>query len=251
MMPGLSGKVAIVTGASSGIGRAIALRLADDGAALVVNYRTREQQADQVVAAIQAKGGTAVALQADMSRASDARRLVTETVSRFGRLDILVNNAGKFTPKPFLDTTEADFDALIGLHAKGPYFAMQEAARVLADNGRIVNITTAGTQLHFHGASAYLGSKRALEQFTKAIAQELAPRGITVNAVSPGITDTGVLTEPYRQMGLRRSPTQRLGLPADIAEVVAFLASEKARWLTGQTRSEEHTSELQSPKDLV
>lgn len=234
-MPGLSGKVAIVTGASSGIGRAIALRLADEGAALVVNYRTREQQADQVVAAIQAKGGTAVALQADMSRASDARRLVTETVSRFGRLDILVNNAGKFTPKSFLDTTEADFDALIGLHAKGPYFAMQEAARVLADNGRIVNITTAGTQLHFHGASAYLGSKRALEQFTKAIAQELAPRGITVNAVSPGITDTGVLTEQYRQIGLQGSPTQRLGLPADIAEVVAFLASEKSRWLTGQT----------------
>lgn len=235
MMPGLSGKVAIVTGASSGIGRAIALRLADEGAALVVNYRTREQQADQVVAAIQAKGGTAVALQADMSRASDARRLVTETVARFGRLDILVNNAGKFTPKSFLDTTEADFDALIGLHAKGPYFAMQEAARVLADNGRIVNITTAGTQLHFHGASAYLGSKRALEQFTKAIAQELAPRGITVNAVSPGITDTGVLTEQYRQIGLQGSPTQRLGLPADIAEVVAFLASEKSRWLTGQT----------------
>lgn len=235
MMPGLSGKVAIVTGASSGIGRAIALRLADEGAALVVNYRTREQQADQVVAAIQAKGGTAVALQADMSRASDARRLVTETVARFGRLDILVNNAGKFTPKPFLDTTEADFDALIGLHAKGPYFAMQEAARVLADNGRIVNITTAGTQLHFHGASAYLGSKRALEQFTKAIAQELAPRGITVNAVSPGITDTGVLTEQYRQIGLQGSPTQRLGLPADIAEVVTFLASEKSRWLTGQT----------------
>lgn len=234
-MQGLSGKVAIVTGASSGIGRAIALRLADEGAALVVNYRTREQQADQVVAAIQAKGGTAVALQADMSRVSDARRLVTETVSRFGRLDILVNNAGKFTPKPFLDTTEADFDALIGLHAKGPYFAMQEAARVLADNGRIVNITTAGTQLHFHGASAYLGSKRALEQFTKAIAQELAPRGITVNAVSPGITDTGVLTEQYRQIGLQGSPTQRLGLPADIAEVVAFLASEKSRWLTGQT----------------
>lgn len=235
MMSELSGKVAIVTGASSGIGRAIALRLAGDGAAMVVNYRTRERQAIEAVAAIEAKGGTAVALRADMSLAGDARRLITETVARFGRLDILVNNAGKFTPKPFLDTTEADFDALIGLHAKGPYFAMQEAARVLADNGRIVNILTAGTQLHFYGASAYLGSKKALEQFTKAIAQELAPRGITVNAVSPGITDTGVLTEQYRQIGLQRSPTQRLGLPTDIADVVAFLVSEEARWLTGQT----------------
>lgn len=227
-MSDLAGKVAIVTGASSGIGRAIALRLADDGAALVVNYHTRERQAIEVVAAIEATGGHAVAVQADMSHAEDARRLITEAVARFGRLDILVNNAGRFTPKPFLDTTEADFDALIGLHAKGPYFAMQEAARVLADNGRIVNITTAGTHLHFHGASAYLGSKKALEQFTKAIAQELGPRGITVNAVSPGITDTGVLTEPYRQIGLQRSPTQRLGLPSDIADVVAFLVSEEA-----------------------
>ncbi|GMV49020.1 MAG: 3-oxoacyl-[acyl-carrier-protein] reductase FabG [Nitrospirae bacterium] len=235
MSGGLAGKVAIVTGASSGIGRAIALRLAQDAAAVVVNYRTRAQQAEEVVAAIQAKGGTAVAIQADMSHAGDARRLITETVTRFGRLDILVNNAGKFTPKPFLETTEADFDALIGLHAKGPYFAMQEAAKVLSEHGRIVNITTAGTQLHFHGASAYLGSKRALEQFTKGIAQELAPRGITVNAVSPGITDTGVLTDQYRQIGLQGSPTQRLGLPSDIAEVVAFLVSAEARWLTGQT----------------
>lgn len=143
MSGGLAGKVAIVTGASSGIGRAIALRLAQDAAAVVVNYRTRAQQAEEVVAAIQAKGGTAVAIQADMSHAGDARRLITETVTRFGRLDILVNNAGKFTPKPFLETTEADFDALIGLHAKGPYFAMQEAAKVLSEHGRIVNITTA------------------------------------------------------------------------------------------------------------
>lgn len=234
-MASLSGKVAIVTGASSGIGRAIAERLAEDGALVVVNYHYSEDKARQVVARIQAKGGNAVAVQADMSQVAAARRLITDTAAQFGRLDILVNNAGKFLPKPFLDTTEADFDVLMNLHAKGPYFAMQEAARVLKDQGRIVNISTAGTQLHYYGASAYLGSRGALEQFTQGIAQELAPRGITVNTVSPGLTDTGVLTEQYRQMGIEQSPFKRIGLPGDIAEVVAFLVTEQARWLTGQT----------------
>ena len=234
-MASLSGKVAIVTGASSGIGRAIAERLAEDGALVVVNYHYSEDKARQVVARIQAKGGNAVAVQADMSQVAAARRLITDTAAQFGRLDILVNNAGKFLPKPFLDTTEADFDVLMNLHAKGPYFAMQEAARVLKDQGRIVNISTAGTQLHYYGASAYLGSRGALEQFTQGIAQELAPRGITVNTVSPGFTDTGVLTEQYREMGITQSPFKRIGLPGDIAEVVAFLVTEQARWLTGQT----------------
>lgn len=234
-MAGLSGKVAIVTGASSGIGRAIAERLADGGALVVVNYHHSEEKARQVVAGIQAKGGKAVAVQADMSQVADARRLILDTVARFGRLDILVNNAGTFMPKPLLETTEADFDTLMNLHAKGPYFAMQEAARALKDNGRIVNISTAGTRLHYYGATAYLGSRGALEQYTQGIAQELAPRGITVNTVSPGFTDTGVLTDRHREMGIEQSPFKRIGLPGDIAEVVAFLVSEQARWLTGQT----------------
>ncbi|MEC4890989.1 MAG: SDR family oxidoreductase [Nitrospira sp.] len=234
MLP-LSGKVAIVTGASSGIGRAIAERLAGDGALVVVNYHHSEDKARQVVAGIQAKGGKAVAVQADMSQVADARRLITDAAAQFGRLDILVNNAGKFVPKPFLETTEADVEALMNLHAKGPYFAMQEAARVLRDHGRIVNISSAGTKLHYYGATAYLGSRGALEQFTQGIAHELAPRGITVNTVSPGFTDTGVLTDQYRQMGIEQSPFKRIGLPGDIAEVVAFLVSEPARWLTGQT----------------
>lgn len=234
-MAALSGKVAIVTGASSGIGRAIAERLAEDGALVVVNFRESQDKAQAVVAGIQGKGGKSVALQADVSVVAEARRLIRETVAQFGRLDILVNNAGKFVPKPFADTTEADFDALMNLHAKGPYFAMQEAAKVLSEQGRIVNISSAGTHLHYYGATAYLGSRGALEQFTQGVAQELAPRGITVNTVAPGFTDTGILTDVYKKVGIEASPFKRLGRPQDIADVVAFLVSEQARWMTGQT----------------
>ena len=136
-MGSLSGKVAIVTGASNGIGRAIAERLAEDGAIVVVNYNQSDEKAKQVVTGIQAKGGKAVAVQSDMSQVADARRLVIETVEQFGRLDILVNNAGRFLPKPLMETTEADFDQIIALNAKGPYFAMQEAVNVLKEGGRI------------------------------------------------------------------------------------------------------------------
>jgi 3-oxoacyl-[acyl-carrier protein] reductase len=133
-----------------------------------------------------------------------------------------------------METTEEDFDQIISLNAKGPYFAMQEAAKSLKEGGRIVNISTDGTHLSFPGATAYLGSKGALEQYTKGLAQELAPRGITVNTVSPGFTETGMMTDHYRQVGIQMSPLKRLGLPKDIADVVAFIVSEEARWLTGQ-----------------
>lgn len=233
-MPSLSGKVAIVTGASSGIGRAIAERFAEEGAIVVINYSRHAEQAQQVVAGIQAKGGKAVAVQADMSMVTEARRLVRDTVAQFGRLDILVNNAGKFTPKSLEETTEADFDRVVALHAKGPYFAIQEAASVLRDGGRIVNISTALTHFAFPGATAYLGSKSALEQYAKGMALELAPRGITVNTILPGFTDTGALTDEIRERGVRMSPFKRVGQPKDIADVVAFVVSEEARWLTGQ-----------------
>ncbi len=233
-MTSLSGKVAIVTGASSGIGRAIAERFAEDGAIVVVNYAKSADKAQQVVTGIQAKGGKAVVFQADLSQVSDARRLVSDTAKQFGRLDILVNNAGMFLPKALVDTSEEDFDQIISLNAKGPYFAMQEASKVLKDGGRIVNISTDGTHLSFPGATAYLGSKGALEQYTKGLAQELAPRGITVNTVSSGFTETGMMTEPFRQIGVQMSPLKRIGLPKDIADVVAFIVSEEARWLTGQ-----------------
>jgi 3-oxoacyl-[acyl-carrier protein] reductase len=233
-MRSLSGKVAVVTGASSGIGRAIAERLAEEGVIVVANYNRSEDKVKEVVTVIQSKGGKVLARQADMSRVADARSLVVDTIKQFNRLDILVNNAGKFMPKPLEETTEEDFDSVIALNAKGPYFAMQEAAKVLKEGGRIVNISTDGTHLSFPGATAYLGSKAALEQYTKGLAQELAPRGITVNTVSPGFTETGMMTDAYRQIGMQLSPLKRLGTPHDIADVVAFIVSEEARWLTGQ-----------------
>ena len=235
-MGSLTGKVAIVTGSSDGIGRAIAERLAQDGATVIVNYGKSADKAKEVVAGIEAKGGKAVAIQSDMSKAGDAGRLVKDTVKRFGRLDILINNAGMFMFKPLVDMSEEEFDRMFALNTKGPYFALQEAAKVIQEGGRIVNISTDGTHVGFGGATAYLGSKGALEQFTKGLAHELAPKGVTVNTVSPGYTITAMLpADPaFRQIGEQASPFKRLGVPKDIADVVAFVVSEEARWLTGQ-----------------
>ena len=230
----LAGKVAIVTGASNGIGRAIAERLAQDDAMVVVNYGKSVEKAKAVVAEIESKGGQAVAIHADMSKIADVRRLVNDTVKKFGRLDILVNNAGMFISKALVETTEEEFDQIFALNAKGPYFAMQEAAKVIRDGGRIVNISTDGTHMGLSGATVYLGSKGALEQFTKGLAHELAPRGVTVNTVSPGFTETAMLPDAFREMGAQMSPLKRLGTAQDIADVVAFVVSDQGRWLTGQ-----------------
>jgi 3-oxoacyl-[acyl-carrier protein] reductase len=232
----LSGKVAVVTGASNGIGRAIAERLAREGATVVVNYGKSAEKAKQVVAGIEANGGKALAVQADMSKVGDVRQLIKDTVKTLGRLDILVNNAGMFLYKPLVETTEEEFDRMFALNTKGPYFALREAAKFMTEGGRIVNISTDGTHLGFAGATAYLGSKGALEQFTKGLAHELAPKGVTVNTVSPGYTITDMLPDDptFRQIGEQASPLKRLGTPKDIADVVAFVVSEEARWLTGQ-----------------
>lgn len=232
----LMGRVAIVTGASNGIGRAIAERVAQEGATVVVNYGKSADKAKQVVAGIETNGGKALAIQADMSQVADVGRLVKDTVKTFGRLDILVNNAGMFLYKPLVETTEEEFDNMFALNTKGPYFAMQEAAKVIHEGGRIVNISTDGTPIGFVGATSYLGSKGALEQFTRGLAHELAPKGVTVNTVSPGYTATDMLpADPtFRQTGEQASPLKRLGMPKDIADVVACVVSEEARWLTGQ-----------------
>lgn len=235
-MAPLVGKVAIVTGASRGIGRAIAERLAEDGASIVINYAHSTEKAKEMVEAIEAGGGQALAVQADMSQVTDIRRLFQKTIDHFGQLNILVNNAGTTTFKPLAEVSEDEFDKLFALNARGAFFALQEAARRMADGGRIVSISTAGTVHSAPGGAIYTASKATLEQFTLALAKELGGRGITVNAVSPGTTDTEGLTAPSDQVAqmVQATPLGRLGQPQDIADVVAFLVSEQARWLTGQ-----------------
>jgi 3-oxoacyl-[acyl-carrier protein] reductase len=173
---------------------------------------------------------------ADVSDPEAVGALIDAVVARFGRLDILVNNAGTAIYKPLVEATEEDFDRTFALNARGTFFAMQEAARRMTDGGRIVSLSTGGTVAGAPGASFYAGSKAAVEQFTKALAKEIGGRGITVNAVSPGFTDTDMLGEnpQFKEMGAQLSPLGRLGQPEDVADVVGFLASEEARWITGQ-----------------
>lgn len=237
MVTPLAGKVAIVTGSSRGIGRAIAERLARDGASIVVNYARSEAEARAVVAGI---GERAVAVQADVAVVADVRRLFATARERFGRVDVLVNNAAVVQVKPIAEVTEAEFDAVFAANVRGPLFAMQEAARTLPDGGRVVTISTGATKLGLPGLALYGGSKAALEQMTMVLANELAPRGITVNTVAAGPTETRMLDEYFganpgaREMMLARSPSGRFGQPRDIADVVAFLVSDDARWVTGQ-----------------
>lgn len=235
-MSSLKGKVAVVTGASRGIGRGIAERLAKDGATIVVNYTKSAGEAEKVVSGIKRQGGNAMAVQADVSKVEDIRRLFQETKKVYGRLDILVNNAGIFWAKPILETTEEEYDQMFAVNAKGQFFALQEAAKHMAEGGRIVNISTGGTKRAFPGISAYGGSKSALEFFTKVAAKELGPKHITVNTVSPGYTETDMLSDPqFRTIGIQASPLGRLGTPADIAKVVAFIVSDDGGWITGDT----------------
>ncbi len=240
-MAQLAGKVAIITGASRGIGRAIAERIARDGAAVVVNYARSADEAKAVVAAITSAGGKAITLQADIGNVSDIRRLFKETIAQLGHVDIVVNNAAKTVFKPIEVITEEEFDSVFAVNARGPLFVMQEAARALGQGGRIVNISTKAAQLGFPLLAAYLGSKSALEQFTVVLSNELGPRGITVNTVSAGVTETKMLEEllqnyppELKAVSIMRTALGRLGQPSEIADVVAFLVSEDARWITGQ-----------------
>lgn len=236
-MGSLAGKVAIVTGAGRGIGRAIALRLAADGACVVVNYAHSADEASEVVAAIQTQGGEALAVQADMSKVSDICRLFEQTIDRFGHLNILVNNSGIGAFVPLTEITEEQFDTTFALNAKGTLFAMQQAGLHMTDGGRIVNISSASTVLSLAGMTVYAGSKGAVE-FAPIAAKELGGRGITVNTVMPGATST----ESFHEMNTaeseaslaQMSPLGRLGEPEDIADVVAFVVSDSPGWLTGQ-----------------
>ncbi len=232
----LDGKVAIVTGASRGIGRAIAERLGRDGAKVVVNYMRNAGKAQEVVEAVEASGSQAVAVQADIGRMEDVRRLFQTAEERFGGVDVVVNNASVSVFKPHAEVSEEEFDQVFGLIARGTFFALQEAAKRLRGGGRIVNISSGGTVTGGPGAGLYLGAKAAVEQFGLALAKELGPRGITVNAVLPGLTDTdGMIMPPEAvEQAVNRTPLGRLGQPEDVADVVAFLVGEDGRWMTGQ-----------------
>jgi 3-oxoacyl-[acyl-carrier protein] reductase len=234
----LEGKVALVTGSSRGIGRAIAERLSNDGAKLVINYAGSADKANEVVAAIATKGGEAIAVQADVGKVADIQRLFEQTRDRFGKLDILVNNAGTILYKPIAQVTEEEFDKIFAINVKGTFFACQHATQHLSEGGRIINFSSTTTALMLPTYGAYVAAKGAVEQITRVLAKELGGRGITVNVVSPGPTDTELFTADKTEEQIDRfakmAALGRLGQVQDIADVVAFLASDDARWITGQ-----------------
>ena len=233
----LQGKVALVTGSSRGIGRAIAERLARDGAAVAINYAGNQSEAEAVVRGIEAGGGRAVAIQADLSRVAEIGRLFAELDRQLGRLDILVNNAGIGALKPLAEVDEETFDRVFTLNAKAVLFACQEAAKRLGQGGRIVNLSSSTTYFPLANTTIYAASKAVPKMYTEVLAKELGPKGITVNSVAPGPTAPGMFANAPREIqegAAQSSPFGRIGHPEDIAGVVSFLAGEDAGWITGQ-----------------
>jgi 3-oxoacyl-[acyl-carrier protein] reductase len=236
-MSSLQGKVAIVTGSSRGIGRGIAERLGHDGATVVVNYSGSEQEANSVVDGIIAAGGKGIAIQASLSKVEDIRRLFAETIQHFGQIDILVNNAGTGIVALIAEVTEQEYNKVFDLNVRGVLFALQEASKHINQDGRIVNISSSTTIYPDAGMAVYAASKAAIKLFTAVMAKEVGNRGITVNTVMPGPTVPGMfgnMPPEVQQQAAATSPFNRVGTPQDIADIVAFLVSEQARWLTGQ-----------------
>ena len=220
-MLNLTNKVAVVTGASRGIGRGIAERLGQDGATVVVNYSGSEQEAQQVVEGIESSGGKAIALQANFSQIEDIRRLFQEVSDRCGQIDILVNNAGTGIVAPIAEVTEEEYDKVFNLNVRGVLFALQEAARRLNDGGRIINISSTSTIHPQPGMAVYAASKAAIKLFTVVMAAEVGERGITVNTVMPGPTIPGMfgnMPPVVQQQDAASSPFNRVGTPQDIAD---------------------------------
>jgi 3-oxoacyl-[acyl-carrier protein] reductase len=235
----LEGKVAIITGASRGIGRKVAEQLADLGAKVTINYSSSPDKAEEVVKEIQDKGGKAIAIQADISQIDDIERLFLETISAFEKVDILINNAGIMINKPLTEVTEADYDKQFSVNVKGTFFACQQAMKYMEEEGHIVNISTSVNGQMFPTYSVYSGTKGAVEQFTRQLAKEFGPKKITINAVAPGPVDTELFsvgkTDQQIEGMKKMNAFGRLGEPEDISNVIEFLVSEKSKWVTGQT----------------
>ncbi|SDK73936.1 3-oxoacyl-[acyl-carrier protein] reductase [Paenibacillus sp. OK060] len=238
-MKKLAGKVAIVTGSSRGIGRAIAEQLAELGADVVINYASSPDKAEQVADIARQKGVRAITVQADLARKEDVERLFSETISQLGKVDILINNAGIMKTTPLVDVTEEEFDQQFAINVKGTFFACQQALKHMEEQGRIVNFSTSVTGQMFPGYSVYAGTKGAVEQITRQLAKEFGSRQITINAVAPGPVNTELFSvgKTEQQLeGLRKmNAFGRLGEPEDIANVISFLVSEESQWVTGQT----------------
>lgn len=238
----LTGKVAVVTGASKGIGAAIAKSLADEGAAVVVNYSSSKGGAEKVVGEIGAKGGKAIAVQADMSKRTDIDRLFAETKKAFGRLDILVNNAGIYEFAPLENITEEHFHKQFNLNVLGLILASQAAARLFdSAGGNIINISSIVSTAAIPSIAVYSGTKGAVDAITRSLASELGPRKIRVNAIRPGMVETegthaaGIEGSDFQKQTLAQTPLGRLGKPVDIAGAAVFLASADSSWITGET----------------
>ena len=240
----LTGKVAVVTGASKGIGASIALHLAAEGAAVVVNYATSRQGADRVVSEITGNGGKAIAVQANVARQEDVKRLFEETVKAFGRVDVLINNAGIYEFAPLDEVTADHFHKQFDLNVLGLLLATQEAVKHMGrDGGSIVNISSVVSTLAPANTSVYSATKAAVDAVTRSLSKELGPRGIRVNAVNPGMIETegaaaaGLTAEDneFRKNIVASTPLGRIGKPHDIAPAVLYLASDDSSWVTGET----------------
>jgi 3-oxoacyl-[acyl-carrier protein] reductase len=238
----LSGKIAVVTGGSKGIGAGIAKGLAAEGAAVVVNYASSKDGADRVVAEIKAKGGKAVAVQGDVAKAADVKKIFAETKQAFGRLDILVNNAGVYNFLPLEEVTEDDFHRHFNVNVLGLLLATQEAAKHFGDKGgSVINIGSVASDLNPPNTVVYTATKGAVDAVTGVLAKELGPRKIRINAIKPGMIETegthamGVIGSDFEKQFVAQTPLGRTGQPDDIAPVAVFLASDESRWITGDT----------------
>jgi 3-oxoacyl-[acyl-carrier protein] reductase len=231
-------RVAIVTGASRGIGASLATRLAADGFKVVVNYSSSENKARKVITAIESRGGKAVAVKADVSAQSEMRALFDRAEDEFGRIDVLINNAGVLKVSPLAQVKDEDYENQISVNLTGAFNGMREASGRLQDGGRIINLSTSiiGHYIPAHGV--YVATKAAVEAMTHVLAKELGPRGITVNAVAPGPIGTKLLLSSrpveFIQALVKDIPLGRLGEPDDIAKIVSFLASDESAWINGQ-----------------